>query len=429
MVVDSRAENEGNGWAGSGANPWHLDDDTESVLFLTNGSDTPAHIAFKMTANNVSYYLTSLQLSPHETRHIDLRKLRDAQIPDFKGNIIPANATDGAVNWLRLDNVPVTGRLMQIHRHQGMASNYDCSTCLCPGSYTPSYDYVSPANLSLAVQGAADMLLFAAFYSCNQGRYYYDETDASTWSSQYPGIATVNSGGTVTGQSGGTSTITAQYTGQVYTMNPIGFYCSASPAGGGGSGPANVVGGSITVNLGPPPSTRSSSFSLGDNLSFAGQVACGATVLGAQGCSNGWFWQLEVAGTVSDNASNWTVTQDLNSRTFTKTLTNLTQQTTTSSYGRDNPSSGVVQQTVGSTKLFWLDNPGPYFSTNILSIDDQAAFTSRICSTQTTTYCVCVDWNYHLIGSANLTGTAGIVDTTNSSASVTRTSYSCQQQR
>jgi len=46
LVVDSRVENEGNGWAGSGANPWHLDDDTESILFLSNESDTPARIAF-----------------------------------------------------------------------------------------------------------------------------------------------------------------------------------------------------------------------------------------------------------------------------------------------------------------------------------------------------------------------------------------------
>ena len=51
LVVDSHVQNEGNGWAGSGANPWHLDSDTESILFLTNESNQPARIAFKVSAN------------------------------------------------------------------------------------------------------------------------------------------------------------------------------------------------------------------------------------------------------------------------------------------------------------------------------------------------------------------------------------------
>jgi hypothetical protein len=109
LVVDSHVQNEGNGWAGSGANPWHLDEDTESILFLTNESDQPAHIGFKVTANgNPSCFLTSLLLNPHETRAIDLRKLRDAQKPDFKKNKIPAAAADGSVIWVRAANLPVS---------------------------------------------------------------------------------------------------------------------------------------------------------------------------------------------------------------------------------------------------------------------------------------------------------------------------------
>ena len=42
LVVDARVANEGNGWTGSGANPWHLDENTESILFLTNASDQTA---------------------------------------------------------------------------------------------------------------------------------------------------------------------------------------------------------------------------------------------------------------------------------------------------------------------------------------------------------------------------------------------------
>ncbi len=65
-----------------------------------------------------------MKLKPHETRAIDLRKLRDAQKPDFKGNLIPANATDGSVSWIRLENLSVMGKLVVMQRNQGMASSY-----------------------------------------------------------------------------------------------------------------------------------------------------------------------------------------------------------------------------------------------------------------------------------------------------------------
>ena len=136
MVIDSRLANEGDGWAGSGAHPWHLDGETDSVLFLTNMGDKDAPIGFQMQANGVNYYPTDLKLNGHETRAIDLRKLRDAQKPDFRGHKIPAAATDGSLLWIRLDNVRVMGRLVVLQRHRGIASNYDCNRCSCPADYT-----------------------------------------------------------------------------------------------------------------------------------------------------------------------------------------------------------------------------------------------------------------------------------------------------
>jgi hypothetical protein len=124
LVVDARVENEGNGWAGSGANPWYLDQNTESILFLTNESNQPARIGFQVTTQGIHYYLTQLKLQPHETRAINIRLLRDVQLADFRKNKIPATATDGGVSWIRLDNVPVMGRLLVITRHAGMSSSY-----------------------------------------------------------------------------------------------------------------------------------------------------------------------------------------------------------------------------------------------------------------------------------------------------------------
>ena len=93
LVVDARTMNEGDGWAGSGANPWHLDKNTESILFLSDEGTMPVQIGLSITAGGVTYYLTELQLAAGETRAIDIRQLRDAGVADFKGHVIPRNVS------------------------------------------------------------------------------------------------------------------------------------------------------------------------------------------------------------------------------------------------------------------------------------------------------------------------------------------------
>ncbi|MGD1101518.1 MAG: hypothetical protein ABSA59_05575 [Terriglobia bacterium] len=211
LVVDSHIQNEGNGWAGSGANPWHLDDDTESILFLTNESDKAARFGFCVTANDIHYYLTMLRLNPHETRVIDLRKLRDAQVPDYKNNLIPANATDGSVTWIRSDNVPVMGRLMIINRHAGMASNYDCCTCPCPSTLMPYYaPEVTPYGAILAIGDSVQLDATVYYLVCNYLVYPEDVTDYVSWSEadqSGQSVATVNGQGVVTAQNQGIAQI------------------------------------------------------------------------------------------------------------------------------------------------------------------------------------------------------------------------------
>jgi hypothetical protein len=104
--------------------------------------DKPARIGYRVWADGQNYFLDSLELLPHETRMIDLRKLRDAQEADFLKHTIHAGATDGSVLWIRLDNVPVMGRVAEITRHGGVASSYDCCMCACPGQH--EYTTVAP---------------------------------------------------------------------------------------------------------------------------------------------------------------------------------------------------------------------------------------------------------------------------------------------
>jgi hypothetical protein len=213
LVIDGRLANEGDGWAGSGANPWHLDEETDSIQFLTNMGERECRIAFTVQAEGVHYYLTDLVLKARETRAIDLRRLRDAQKPDFQGNVLPADATDGSVNWIRVDNVPVMGRVVMLRRKRGLASSYACGTCRCPVTlFTAS---TSPGTVVGLPGGTQQFTCTATYRDCNSGQAFVNVTSWSTWSSTNTPVATVNNTtqkGLATAVAGGTAQIRATYT-------------------------------------------------------------------------------------------------------------------------------------------------------------------------------------------------------------------------
>ncbi|MDR3675047.1 MAG: Ig-like domain-containing protein [Acidobacteriota bacterium] len=229
LVVDSHVVNEGWSWVGSGANPFHLDNQTESILFLTDMGDKPVRMGFVVTVGGVNQALTQLKLDPHETRAINLRKLRDAQRRDFKGRRIPADATDGTVTWARVDNEPVAGRVAVINRRNGMASNYDCCICPCPIWYVPSYaDYSAldicdsatgdvcfqPLYTQIAMTTHEQLYAYAQWSDCN-GNYVYSTdvtSDGGTdWWSENEQIATVDGNGYVSTVSAGQTYVDAEY--------------------------------------------------------------------------------------------------------------------------------------------------------------------------------------------------------------------------
>lgn len=212
LVVDSRVVKEGWPWMGSGANPWHLDDQTEAILFLTDMGDQPVSMGFFVSVGQTRQYLTQLQLQPHETRAINLPKLRDTQRADFKQRKIPADATDGTVTCVRIGNQPVAGRVVVVNRRTGTASNYDCCCCPCPLWYYDGEMYVSPSEQALAVNGVADFYALADFYDCNNNGPYTFNSGAN-WMTQDSNVATVDAGGKVTGVGAGSTSIIADYTG------------------------------------------------------------------------------------------------------------------------------------------------------------------------------------------------------------------------
>lgn len=228
LVVDSKLGDPNDPMTASGINPWHLDDHTEAVLFLTDAGDKPARIGFQIQAKGVHYYLTDLKLSPHETRLIDIRKLRDMQKPDFKGNIIPADATDGGIFWVSLDKAPAVGRLLVIDSHKGISSNFDCGcTAHCPKGFQSLS--ISPTSATLPVGNTQQFIVTETYSDCYGNPYGYDVTNTSDWTTSNFSAVTVNSTGLATAIGVGSATITGQYSDYWYTWSNALQECAPHP--------------------------------------------------------------------------------------------------------------------------------------------------------------------------------------------------------
>jgi len=112
-VADTpRVDNEGNGYAGSGATQWAFDQEKDFLVFLTNMGEKECPVGFNIWTRGITYHLTGVKLAAHETRLINLRELRDRHEPDFRGTVIPANASEGTLSYIRLRNLPMTGRTL-----------------------------------------------------------------------------------------------------------------------------------------------------------------------------------------------------------------------------------------------------------------------------------------------------------------------------
>ncbi len=285
LVVDSRLANEGDGGAGSGANPWHLNHETSSVLFLTNMGDKVARIGFDVVTLKGHYYLSKLKLDPHETRAIDLGRLRDAQSPDFMGNTIPLGATDGALLWERLDDVPVSGRLVVMQRGRGIATNFDCSPCNCPSSYV-QLD-IAPYGTDCSAPGITTLNVVANFtlqltacakyhVPCTTNYTYSEVTGSASWSSSNTAAATVDNSsrkGLVTGISAGSASITATYADNTYTYNSTTQTCPPTSISRSGSRTVNVqVPTSLSIVAGTDSTTSEASCTTSGGL-----AGCGVT--------------------------------------------------------------------------------------------------------------------------------------------------------
>jgi hypothetical protein len=185
---------------------WEYDPYHSSIITAGNGGTKPAQAAFTIFYNQgTQRYDLEQTLQPDEQVWIDVGKLIRERVPDKNGKALPADLTSGSYEFRDLTNTGV-GTLFEgkviYDKTYGHAA-YGCAACC-------GYDVTSVAftynPLGMPVGGPAgqavnapDMCQGGALADVSSSFYY-------NWSSANTSIATVDSYGTHTGMSAGSTT-------------------------------------------------------------------------------------------------------------------------------------------------------------------------------------------------------------------------------
>ncbi len=203
----------------TGGYPWHIEGTSATETYIKNIADYEEdYVAFLVWENGGIYMIGLKPLVAHETVQIDVKKLRDEQIPDERGRTIPLYISSGQLQWTlrRKDNLPdnderanlaLIGRSEQVDLTKKIVNSYACQNC-CAGNFVSGYatPYPGDAEFGQNVQYAA--------YEVGQTCYgfpYSMQIPSPTWSSSSQNIAVINTNGLATTVGVGQTNITARW--------------------------------------------------------------------------------------------------------------------------------------------------------------------------------------------------------------------------
>jgi hypothetical protein len=200
----------------TGGYPWYIEGNSSTTVYIKNITGQEQKYDAHLTFPGGTYEFGLKNIKGRQTVAIDLRELRDSQVPDEEGRTIPLDVSHGQIKWsLRQTNyskrndpyekLALIGRSEQTDTTRGISSNYSCQNCCTDGF---AHGYVSPPGVDFEIGQQAQFQAYEVYEDC----YGYLNTNqvSGGWSSSNTSVVTV-SGGLVTAKSIGDAYITASW--------------------------------------------------------------------------------------------------------------------------------------------------------------------------------------------------------------------------
>ena len=201
---------------GTGGYPWFIEGSSSTYVYIKNVTENEQKYTFSLMYEGGDYSLGLKTIKVGETVVLDVRAMRDNQIPDERGRRIPLQAKRGKIVWSvrGADSLALLGRSEQVDLVKGISSSYACHMC-CPNSVRNTW--IDPISLDIFTGDVTSFRGVERDNTCYGGLtppYYIGDL----WTTDNPNVADVSgigSGADVTALNSGTATVTAQ--GAVYS--------------------------------------------------------------------------------------------------------------------------------------------------------------------------------------------------------------------
>lgn len=118
----------------TGGYPVRLDDDYGTSVSITNVGNETARFGPVLRYNGGQYSFPAAKLEVGRTAVFNIKKIRDQQIPDRDGNLLPTNITTAQFVWSLMGQGRLIGRSEVVSRDENVSSSYSCPWTCCPFS-------------------------------------------------------------------------------------------------------------------------------------------------------------------------------------------------------------------------------------------------------------------------------------------------------
>lgn len=171
----------------TGSYPWRLDGEYSTLVSITNTLAQPTRYRATIKYKGGTYSPNLKELAAGETTLFDLRKIRDEQIPDKDGSVIPGSVTGGQFSWSLIggDTLRLIGRAQVISPSSRVSSNFSCPVC-CPDSFSGLA--ITPGSSVGPVGGIALLAVDGFLTDCYFYQYGPYAWSVSGWFVENPSV-------------------------------------------------------------------------------------------------------------------------------------------------------------------------------------------------------------------------------------------------
>lgn len=229
----------------TGGYPWFADDERTTTVFLKNTTTTKVIYHLQISYEGGIYAPGIREIEPGQTLALDVRRLRDEQVPDAFGQTIPSNASRGQVRWTikSTTQYAMIGRAEHTNHEHGVSASYACLSC-CPE--TTYAVWIADDPTAVGVGSTVDLFVMVQDEDCYHNlsaEYSMPFSYLNSWYFGDTGIATSYSDSTAYGVSDGQTTFYADYPGVAYHVEgtEFGWYCALDQFSAPAQAPVQTV--------------------------------------------------------------------------------------------------------------------------------------------------------------------------------------------